>query len=102
MQNNALYGVDYSLPFHLATDASDFGLGGVLFQLLDDKAYDTKRFDEMRILIIFSFKLNNPETCYLMPEKEMLAIVKSTKHIDWILENSPSPIRVYTNYLLII
>lgn len=102
VQNNALSGVDYSLPFHLATDASDTGLGGVLFQLPDDRPYSTKRFDEMRILIFFSFKLTDPETRYSMPEKEMLAIVKATKQIDWVLGDSPFPTRVYTDHLSII
>lgn len=83
-------------------DASDTGLGGVLFQLPDDKEYDTKRYNDIRILIFFSFKLSNTETCYSMPEKEMLAIVKCVRQVDWVLDNSPFLTRVYTDHLSIV
>lgn len=105
MQNNAMQGADHYAPYHLATDASVRGLGGVLFQLLQscgDRAYTPKDFDDIRILLFFSFRLQDAETRYSMPEKEMFAIVKTLREVHWLVEAFPFPTHVYTDHLSII
>ncbi|QRD84464.1 hypothetical protein F9C07_2214408 [Aspergillus flavus] len=70
---------DYTLQFHLATDASISGIGGVLFQLVDTpagaEAGPATRAKE-RIPMFLSFRLNNAETTYSNPERECLAVVR--------------------------
>lgn len=64
---------DYTLQFHLATDASISGIGGVLFQLVDTpagaEAGPATRAKE-RIPMFLSFRLNNAETTYSNPARE--------------------------------
>ncbi len=35
----ALHHIDYTKPIHLEVDASTLGVGGILFQTIDDKTY---------------------------------------------------------------
>ena len=53
---------DFSLPFELHTDASDFAIGGVLMQNGHPIAFESR-------------KLNETERRYTVQEKEMTAIV---------------------------
>ncbi|XP_054800138.1 uncharacterized protein LOC129304486 [Prosopis cineraria] len=53
---------DYSKPFEVHTDASDFAIGGVLMQERHPIAYESR-------------KLNDTERHYTVQEKEMFAII---------------------------
>lgn len=63
---------DFSKPFYLTSDASDFAIGGVLEQL-DDK-------NQRRPVAYASRTLNSAEQNYSTIEKELLAIVWLVKH----------------------
>lgn len=82
---------DYTLQFHLATDASISGIGGVLFQLVDTpagaEAGPATRAKE-RIPMFLSFRLNNAETTYSNPERECLAVVRCLADVQWIVAGS--------------
>ena len=70
-------GSDPSLQYHLVMNASNTGLGGVLFQLQDvpvgTEATLTVR-DNERIIMFMSFWLSDAETRYLNPERECYVI----------------------------
>lgn len=53
---------DYSKPFEIHTDASDFAIGGVLMQERHPVAYESP-------------KLNETERKYTVQEKKMTAVV---------------------------
>jgi hypothetical protein len=61
-----LRGPNWSLPFHISTDASDTALGGVLGQKENQQNY---------AIYFTSKKLTPPELNYTIPEKEFLAVV---------------------------
>lgn len=63
---------DYSKPFILTTDASDYAIGSVLEQLDEQK--------QRRPVAFVSRTLNPAERNYYTIEKELLAIVWSVKH----------------------
>jgi len=57
---------DFNLPFILRTDASDYGISGVLSQLIND---------EEQIIMFASKSLTDTQRAYSTPEKECLAIL---------------------------
>ncbi|ROT64723.1 hypothetical protein C7M84_017328 [Penaeus vannamei] len=62
---------DPASPYLLDTDASAEGLGAVLSQVKDGKEC---------VVAYYSAKFTDPEKNYCVTRKELLAIVKSTKH----------------------
>jgi hypothetical protein len=54
------------LPLHLATDASKYGIGGALFQVVDNKP---------KFIALHSRVLNQAERNYSIPKKELLSAV---------------------------
>jgi hypothetical protein len=66
---------DIRKAFHLATDASQSGVGGVLFQPSGDE-YITPR----NIVGIFSHKLTTTEQHYPAYRKELLAVVRALQY----------------------
>ena len=81
---------DFSLPFCLATDASDLGIGAVLLQ---EDCEGTKH-----PVAFFSKKLLPAERRYSTIEKEALCLVKAIIHFDVYLSASAEPIKVYTDH----
>jgi len=67
---------DYTKPFHLFTDASDYQIGAVLTQ-------------EDRPIAFFSRKLNPAQRHYGVGEKEMLSIVETLKEFRTIVYGYP-------------
>lgn len=63
---------DYNLPFTLQTDASDYGICGVLTQ-------------GESIIGFFSRKLSPAQTRYTVSEKELLAVIEALKHFKSIV-----------------
>ncbi len=74
---------DWSKPFDIHTDASDFQLGAVISQ-------------EKRPIAFFSRKLNSAQKNYTTTEKELLSIVECCKEFRNILFGYP--IRVYSDH----
>ena len=61
-----LRGPDWSLPFHISTDASDMAIGGVLGQKEDQASH---------AIYFISKNLTPAEWNYKVTEKEFLAVV---------------------------
>lgn len=79
-----LAGGDPSTQYHLATDASDQGLGGVLYQMVDQPAgtrstIKTRQWE--RPVMFMSFGLSDPETRYHTTEKEVLAVLRYLEEV---------------------
>ena len=64
---------DYSRPFTLDTDASDFGIGAVLAQR-DDDGHEC-------VVAFASRTLSKIKRRYSVIQRELLAVVVFTKHI---------------------
>jgi hypothetical protein len=67
---------DFSLPFVLQTDSSDYGLGAVLSQNFEDGEHP---------ITFISRKLSKAELNYSTIEKECLAIIYAVKKLDYYL-----------------
>ncbi|CAH1254301.1 GIN1 [Branchiostoma lanceolatum] len=68
---------DFNVPFIVDSDASDFGIGGVLSQLHDGQE---------RVVLYFSRTLDSAEQNYCTHRKEMLAAVEMiTRHECYLL-----------------
>lgn len=65
---------DFQLPFLLAVDACDVGVGAVLLQAAQDGCE--------RPVAYFSKKLNKLQQAYSAIEKETLALVLAEKHFE--------------------
>ncbi|KAG0417797.1 Transposon Tf2-6 polyprotein, partial [Dictyocoela roeselum] len=70
-----LHQVNLNEPFKLKCDASENGIGRVLFQ-------------KGQIIGIYSKKFNTQEVSKTIPEKEALAILKSVDHFKHLVYNS--------------
>ncbi|GMF33586.1 unnamed protein product [Phytophthora fragariaefolia] len=62
---------DFSKPFHVNVDASDFAIGGYLFQLDENKAE--------KVIAYGGRKLSKPEMVYPIREKELLAALHAMR-----------------------
>lgn len=85
-------------------DASQTGLGGVLFHLPDgtkpgDEYNQRKHWDGLEIIMFISFRLTDAQTRLTNPEREMLAVVEGLKETKWMTMGSPFPIKIYTDHL---
>lgn len=69
---------NFHKPFHLQCDASNSGIGAVLFQLDDN--------NEEKPLFFYSSKLTKSEKNYSVTERECLAVVKAVKKFRPYLE----------------
>ena len=79
ISDNVMSGVDDDLQIHLATDASNWCLGGVLFQLLNEPPgteVQEKHKKSLKIIMFMSFRLEEAETHYNTTEREALAVVQ--------------------------
>jgi hypothetical protein len=66
---------DYDKPFHIATDASQTGVGGVLFQPTNESEHITPH----NIVAIVSKKLTEPQTRWPAYKKELFGVVHSLR-----------------------
>jgi len=71
---------DGKKPLYLATDGSDFAIGGILYQLTDKK--------EVKPLGFFSKSLNDAQQSYGAIHKELLALEGCVKHFHYLLEGN--------------
>ena len=97
----AMTGADHDLEFHLATDASNRAIGGVLFQLHDvpigTEALDRHK-SNLRIIMFLSFRLSDVETRYTTTEREALAVVRCLAEVRWLVMGSKYPTHLYTDH----
>ena len=70
---------NFDQPFHLFCDASDFAVGGCLCQE-EVVQVNGKNKKQKRVIGYFSKKLTDLQQSYGIPEKEVIAIVKSLLH----------------------
>lgn len=99
--NNAMAGADHDRQYHLATDASNTGIGGILFQVHEvppnTEATDKLR-SMMRIIMFMSYRLADVETRYTTTEKEALAVVRCLAEVRWLVVGSPFATMIYTDH----
>ena len=81
---------DFSKPFFMETDASDFALGVVLSQLGDGA--------KLHPIAFHSRKFSVAEINYEIHDKELLAIVDSFQEWCHLLEGATHQVTVYTDH----
>ena len=74
-----LYFIDVSQPIYLETDASDYGIGGVLYQMING---------EKKIIEFFSKSLSGSLRNWSTPDKEAYAIYYAFAKYDYLLYSS--------------
>ena len=72
---------DFSLPFHVATDASNFGIGAALYQLPDGEINPKN----IRYISFVARALQPSERNYSATQRELLAIVFALKKLHYYL-----------------
>ncbi|RKK84435.1 hypothetical protein BFJ68_g17360 [Fusarium oxysporum] len=100
IQDNVNSGADSTKQFHLATDASENGTRGVL-QLDDTPAGEdstAKDFKNAGVIMWISGRFNDADLQYMMPEREMLAVVRGSKESHWMIKHASHPVKVYTDH----
>ena len=99
--NNATFGGKDDIQYHLMTDASKTGIGGVLSQMPDcppGTISNARNRPHMRIVLFISRRLEPAETRYSNTEREALAIVRCLAEVKWLVHGSPYPVKVYTDH----
>jgi hypothetical protein len=80
----------FDKPMHLSTDASNVGVGAVLFQI-DEEGRE-------RVIYYASRALNSAERNYATVERELLAVLYATDKFRYYLHSNPIPFVVYTDH----
>ena len=81
---------DFTKPFMLAVDASDFAAGAILMQRNNDGVDHPVAY--------FSKKFNNHQRNYSTVEKETLAIVLALEHFEVYVSSAAGSITVFTDH----
>jgi len=76
-----MYFADFSLPFYVATDASNVGIGAVLYQLPDGESNPKN----IRYISFVARSLQPSERRYSATQRELLAIVFALKKLHYYL-----------------
>ena len=101
INDNAIAGSDQNLQHHLATDASNCCLSGVLFQNSKSKPGTAMTSSlatrgQEKIIMFLSYRLNDAETIYSNLERECLAVVRCLAETIWLVIGSPYPTMIIT------
>ena len=102
---NAVFGGSELRQYHLSTDASKTGIGGILFQLLNCEPgtkVTIKNRSDMRIIMFISLRLADAVTRYSTTEQETLAVLRCLKKLSWLVQGSAHPVFVYTDHSALI
>lgn len=101
---NACEGNDPARRHYLAVDTSEYGFGGVSFQLgdVDEEQMLVSGSVQFppgreRVIQYISQRFQDAETRYLPLEREVLAVVRSLEEVRWLAINSRYPVTVYTD-----
>nr|POF13521.1 transposon tf2-11 polyprotein [Quercus suber] len=86
---------DTTAPSRIETDASDFALSGILVQ---QGGEDHPRGRHWHPVAYFSRKIHGAELRYQTHDKELLAIVESTRHWRQYVLSTQGPVRVITDH----
>ncbi|EXL39614.1 hypothetical protein FOCG_17774 [Fusarium oxysporum f. sp. radicis-lycopersici 26381] len=100
IQNNATSGADSTKQFHLATDASVDGTRGVL-QLDDTPAGEDsteKDFKDAGVIMWTWGCFNDADCQYMMPKRDILAVVRGSKESHWMIKHFSHPVKAYTDH----
>jgi hypothetical protein len=90
MNSPVLSAPDFEKPFKLAVDASDLGVGAVMFQ------EDTQGIEHP--ICFFSKKLNKHQKNYSTIEKETLALILALQHFEVYVSSGPFPVEIFTDH----
>lgn len=106
MKTSVIAGGDPTRQYHLATDASGTGAGGVLIQLDSKHPPGTSMFDvpenEQKVIKFLSFKFSDAETRYHTTEREFLSLLLAAKKCRHLICGSPFPVKVYTDHMAVL
>jgi RNase H-like domain found in reverse transcriptase/Integrase zinc binding domain/Reverse transcriptase (RNA-dependent DNA polymerase) len=89
-EDPVLHRPDYTWPFELEVDASQYATGAILLQQDEDNKPHAVGYD--------SHTFNQAERNYPVYDQELLALVWGLLHWEHVLQSSPFPIKVYTDY----
>ena len=98
---NAVFGGSELRQYHLSTNASKTGIGGVLFQLIMSEPgtkISVQSRQDMRIVMFISLRLADGDTRYSTTEQETLAVLRCLKEVSWLVQGSAYPVFVYTDH----
>ena len=98
---NACSGGDVTKQYHLTTDASKTGAGGVLLQLKEappGTVLNEKVHDQVQIVMFLSTMFTETQRRYHTTEREALAVLEGLKETRWLVLGSPYPVMLYTDH----
>ena len=101
VSENVVYGGDENVQWHMATDASKEGCGGVLFQLVGmppGTVATSKLRSRERVVCFMSQRFAPTETRYTTTEREALSVVRNLREVRHRVLGSPYPLKVYTDH----
>lgn len=99
-----LSGGDPKLQYHLSTNASNRGLGRVLFQMTEHlvRTKSSQKTHPYKVLVMYlSFVLLDPKTYYTIIEKEVLAVLRGLEETRWLILGSPYLVIIYTDHTIV-
>ena len=102
---NACVGGDSGVQFYLSCDASQAGIGAVVFQLPSEVAGTLLKMSnhkDMKIVMFISQKLSEAESNYQNTEREALAVLRGLEEARWLLVGSEFPVMVYTDHVALL
>lgn len=98
---NAVSSGDPTRQYHLATDASLTGAGGVLFQILDTPPgtkSSAKTHQKERLVMFMSRSFSAAESRYSTTDREALACLLALEEARPLILGSPHPTFLYTDH----
>lgn len=86
---NCVAAGDEDKQYHLCCNASKTGLGGVLYQIVNNKE---------SVICFLSYQLTEAQSRWHTTEREAFAVYKCLDECSWLLLGSKFPVRVYTDH----
>ena len=98
---NILHGGDPHIQYHLAVDASQYSVGGVLFQMSKHPpGTSALKIDhaDYEIIMFMSWGMSEAEKKYHTSEREALSVIKCLEECRWLVVGADHPTKVYTDH----